>query len=446
MSESSPLIPKEKTTSETIFDFIINGPPPASKTKVPFQWWHAWDVAANTKEIFVRQREGDMAFLDGIRALAYMWVLGDHLYQAFMKELTGFVTWWSGLGAAGNEYQIISNSNKGDQGVTSFFFLSGFLIPFVFTRMVKAASKDSAANDMPIPAFSFHAWEFLFRRYMRLAPTLYAGTLIAFLYGYFMKDVSTSASETFYVPCQRDWWENIFFINNFSGIAGWQDCYDSVWTISVEYQLYILTIPVVYFYCWKEHYGWWAAALWTALTFFIRVAISAWCDDTGASFGAWVYLPSWTRAPEYGVGIISFMLYDYFYCNSKRRAEIKPLLQLPTHEERAWRVAFHIFNFGVLAWGLYYLVSDDSWWVFSYTQYEAFSYFLWAGTLFVVAQIVFDNAFWPIRWVLSWYVWYPIAQLAYTAGKLLHLLPFSPSLLLPFPPSPLLSSLLFCSI
>jgi hypothetical protein len=255
---------------------------------------------------------------------------------------------------------------------------------------------------------------------MRLAPTLYAGTLVAFLYGYFMHETSTSANSTFYEPCQRYWWENIFFINNFSGMAGWQDCYDSVWTISVEYQLYILTIPVVFFYCWKDEYGWLAAMVWTVSTVIIRIAVTAWCDDTGEPFGAYVYLPSWTRAPEYGVGMMSFMCYEHYYGSVKKREAIKPIGQLAPRD-LVTRCVFQLFVFGSLAFGLFYIVDNSyqDWWVFSYQQYEAFSYLLWGVTIFAVAQLTFENIVWPIKWVLSWYGFYPIAQLAYTAGTFL---------------------------
>ena len=422
-NESTPLLAPpglEENYSKAFVDFILYGPPPPppkGAPKVPWKWWHAWDVAANTREIFIRDREGDLAFLDGIRAIAYFWVLGDHMYQAFNSEMTGFNTWWEALGTSGNEFQILSNGNKGDQGVTSFFVLSGFLIPFIFSRMINAANKESEAIGQPAPEFGFHAFEFLFRRYMRLAPTLYSGTLVAYLYGNAMKDISSSADATFYESCREYWWENIFFINNFSGLAGWQDCYDSVWTISVEYQLYILTIPVVYCFCWKEIYGWFAAVIWTVVTVIIRVAVTDWCDATGAAYGAYVYLPSWTRAPEYGVGMLSFMLYDHYYGNPKKRAAIKPIGDL-NGSELVLRVMFHALIFGSLIFGLYYVAAGDEWWTLSYQQYESFSYLLWGLTLFAVAHITFENIIWPVKWILSWYGWYPVAQLAYTGGVL----------------------------
>lgn len=46
-------------------------------------------------------------------------------------------------------------------------------------------------------------------------------------------------------------------------MMGMDNCYDSVWTISVEMQLYLLTIPVAYFYILDPQYGFFAALIWT---------------------------------------------------------------------------------------------------------------------------------------------------------------------------------------
>lgn len=423
-TELTPLLGLRSSSQplDILVDLVLYGPSSSPKKAPPqWEWYHAWDLSSNCKEIFIRQREGDLAFLDGIRAIAYMWVLGDHIYQAFTAELTGFVEWWAALGDGNNGYQLLSNSNHGDQGVTSFFVLSGFLIPFIFSRMVSAAKKNSALDGSSVPAFAYHGFEFVFRRYMRIAPSLYAGTLIAFLYGYFMKDVSSSANSTFYTPCVEYWWVNIIFINNLSGLTGLGDCYDSVWTISVEFQLYILTIPVVYFYCWEAEYGWYAALTWTVITSIVRVIVTAYCDASGQPYGALVYLPSWTRAPEYGVGMLAFMVYDHYYSSRDKREAILPFGQLSTTQVLA-RLAFHTVTFGFLGTGLWYISTTDAWWSASYNQYQSFSYSLWGMALFGVAQISIENVFWPIKWVLSWYVWYPIAQLAYTGGELMHLL------------------------
>ena len=405
---------KIKTLGESIVDFILFGPQPSPKKKGPIHWYDAWDVAANTKEIFIRSREGDLAFLDGIRALAYLWVLSDHMEQAFNMEITGFGEWWQNQPS---ETIKIADGNKGDQGVTSFFFLSGFLIPFIFSKMVIGARKTLKEGEIE-PSFTYHAFEFLFRRYMRLAPTLLAGTAVAVTYGYFIQPYSSNSYSQFYTTCSQYWWENVAFVNNLNGLIGAGDCYDSVWTISCEFQLYILTIPVVYFYCWKPEYGYIACGVFTAVSLTLRIVFSYLAENDHAfSYGAYVYLPSWTRAAEYGVGITVFFIYDYFYSSPKKKAQIQAFQTL-TYSELGIRISFYTVVFFLIAFGLFYLLSDQTWWTLGYYQYEGFSYFLWASLLGGVSVLAIENVLWPVKNFLSWYVWYPIAQLAYTGGVL----------------------------
>jgi hypothetical protein len=113
------------------------------------------------------------------------------------------------------------------------------------------------------------ALDFLFHRYVRLAPTLYTATLLALLYGY----VSTLpyARAAFYDTCADYWWLNFLFIENFFSMGHFADCYDSVWTISVEMQLYVLTLPVVYFFVWEKMYGYVAALCFAGGSFIIKV-------------------------------------------------------------------------------------------------------------------------------------------------------------------------------
>lgn len=406
--ETAPPAQPEKSTLAWLADLIVYGPNPmsvpSSKVKGPWKWWHCWDISANSREIFIRERDTDLNVLDGVRALAYLWVLNDHLYQALGKSISGFSDWFT------DQTGILTaaNGNKGDEGVTSFFVLSGFLIPFILTRLVRSKKE------------RYMSWwtavEFLFRRYMRLAPTLILATLVAMAYGC-LDSSNVAAYSTFCSPCLSGWWQNFVFLNNYNGFMGFDDCYDSVWTISVEMQLYVLTIPVVYFFVWEKEYGYIAAFFWTLTSLLLRVGISEYCDETGAAYGVYVYLPAYTRAAEYGVGMGLYFLWDFYLADKKKRAEmaVEPL----TNFDINLKIIFWFTLVAIAAFAFYYLsVDEDVWWSGSDNQYYSFSYFLWGAGLAAVIYISIDGTFWPLRWVLSWYVWYPIASLAYSAGVL----------------------------
>ena len=53
----------------------------------------------------------------------------------FNQSVPGFTAWWSNYGGI----TVVEQGEKGDQGVTSFFVLSGFLIPFILTKEVRCA-------------------------------------------------------------------------------------------------------------------------------------------------------------------------------------------------------------------------------------------------------------------------------------------------------------------
>ena len=49
-------------------------------------------------------------------------------------------------------------------------------------------------------------------------------------------------------------------------------------------QLYILTIPLIYFYCWEKEYGWYAAIIWTLGSFILRTVLTYWVTVNNLSF------------------------------------------------------------------------------------------------------------------------------------------------------------------
>jgi peptidoglycan/LPS O-acetylase OafA/YrhL len=113
--------------------------------------------------------------------------------------------------------------------VTSFFVLSGFLIVFILTRLSKARKERYMSWTT--------AMEFLFRRYFRLAPSIFVSTIIVMVYSYYAGLSDHLVWSHFWIPCKTYWWQNIIFLNNLSTMLGETNCYDSVWTISVEMQL-----------------------------------------------------------------------------------------------------------------------------------------------------------------------------------------------------------------
>lgn len=390
-------------------EFILYGPSKPVKgeepKKVEWKWWHAWDISKNSREIFIRDRDTDMNVLDGIRALAFMWVLNDHLEEALEYYMSNFGEWISSVGGI---TQAISGQ-QGDQGVTTFFVLSGFLIPFILIRLVKSKKERYMSF--------WTAVEFLFRRYVRIAPSIAASTIFAIGYGYYSDN--SRVHSTFYTACQKNWWQNFVFLSNYSGMLGLENCYDSTWTISVEMQLYVLTVPVIYMYCWEREYGFYAALVWSLVSFGLRTLCVFYVDAGVLSYGDYVYTASFSRADEYGIGMLLYMIWEHHVYEKKKRAEEEKESKEDPFWKAAKQVSFWTCLFGVIALGFYYIAADDEWFTStggSYNQYKSFAYTLFALTVAAVAYLGLEGTLWPINYVLSSYIFFPIASLAYTSG------------------------------
>jgi peptidoglycan/LPS O-acetylase OafA/YrhL len=169
----------------------------------PRGWRAAWAVGPNLRGLLAAP-PGRLAPLDGLRAIAVLWVvafhgvlfLGPHVPAA---ELPGLVA-----------HPLAHLALQGDLGVDLFFVLSGFLI----ARMLLAERERSGAIALP---------RFWWRRVLRLVPAYWAAlALVALL---FPVNIHTA-------------WTNLLYLNNFVSFSdafmGW------AWSLAIEEQFYVV--------------------------------------------------------------------------------------------------------------------------------------------------------------------------------------------------------------
>lgn len=251
-----------------------------------------------------RRPEGALNCLDGLRAIAVIWVVVYHCFSV-----------WAGLGGRSSgpgpwqdiylsfPVQLVLN---GELGVDIFFSLSGFLIALQSVRELRRN------GCISFPAFVWARW-------WRIAPTYYAALLfmaVTDIKGYAMRS-----------NCAQSWWLNVLFLNNLQnhGLGIFDNspnCGVWTWSIAIEFQFYMLTPLVLWLCCGKDgklrpH------CFKTLLGLFLGFQFT--CAGLYFGFRTDIEEPAlmnnmlWTRGQSYIVGIAACLAYSGVEVQGKHR-------------------------------------------------------------------------------------------------------------------------------
>ena len=230
----------------------------------------AFDPRRNLRDIFYRAQTGGAGRLDpldGIRALAFLWVTADHAMEMAVKysgswQECVFLTPAEGyaFGQTWKTWTCTLTTEYAELGVTMFFVLSGFLIVYILFHMFERERQLSYCK-------------FLVRRFFRIWPSLNAYWLLSIpCFLYLMptdKHAPGYLKDAWVEPCYGYGWTNLVFVTNLSNCFGLKSCQEHLWTVSTEFQMYLITPLFVRVYLYSERLGYLSASalvLWT-LTF-----------------------------------------------------------------------------------------------------------------------------------------------------------------------------------
>ncbi len=354
----------------------------------------------NTKSFFIRP-QGALKPLDGIRAFSIMYVV---LFHSFM--LTG--VYYKSIGADQEFIEFLASFPMylnwvwhGGRGVDMFFVLSGFLIGTILM------SEQEKNNRISISRFYI-------RRFFRLMP-LYLIAMLIFR----IDDPLNTFSNV---------WANILYVNNF--ISFDESFMNWTWSLAVEEQFYIIfPLFLIYiFYATEKKFL--VLTMLMILSFLIRLLLIVFDESLIAHPIANHMLPTlvdfdvhyvnvmydnlYTRFGSLIIGVMAGYLYLYkkddvrdFFLNRKYLPHIFTFISLITIyviliiPVQNPRYTLNIY------WKIFYTVTNSS--IFSL----AIAYLL-LGMLFPKGILRISS------WFLSWSLWYPIAQSAYSV-YLFHL-------------------------
>ena len=153
----------------------------------------------------LHRSNSNFAVIDGIRAIAVLWVIFFHTWLFQYLTLGTFID-------KVYDYPLFYWVTKGDLGVDLFFVISGFLIGSIIFKEIKSSEK-------------FNFKRFYVRRFLRLSPVYIFAILLNL---YFLKEFGQDNL--------LKYWPNILYINNYvlGAPMGW------TWSLAIEEQFYII--------------------------------------------------------------------------------------------------------------------------------------------------------------------------------------------------------------
>ena len=150
-----------------------------------------------------RRREGRLAPVDGLRAIAILWVISFHVLVYIGKAVR-----------YGPDEPLFRLANRGLLGVDVFFVISGFLIGSMLMREHEKCGRIAFGR-------------FYLRRALRILPAYWAALLLYVLLGEKNSDTA---------------WANLLFVNNL--LPQSRQAMDWTWSLAIEEQFYVV-FPLV---------------------------------------------------------------------------------------------------------------------------------------------------------------------------------------------------------
>jgi peptidoglycan/LPS O-acetylase OafA/YrhL len=175
-----------------------------------------FDLRRNWKALTERPDFHDPV-VDGVRALAILWVMSYHLVLFHLGSFTA-----EAVGVATGRWT--QWTSRGDMGVDLFFVISGYLIGTILLSEYRQSG-------------TLQIRRFYVRRFLRLIP-VYTVAMIVGLY--FVHNIPREAILMEFPPFMNadNMWANFLYVNNFLPVnrqyMGW------CWSLAIEEQFYLI--------------------------------------------------------------------------------------------------------------------------------------------------------------------------------------------------------------
>ena len=394
-SESTPVLTGHKNTHKRTYLGIF------ASLKKPLEFLTAFSLFKNVKIILsTKQPPTAITCLDGIRVLSMFWIIFGH-YTTFSIQAYN----------VGNVLDIIHITSRFSSrvifypafSVDSFLLLSSTLVAYHTLREM-----GKRRGRFPVITYYLH-------RYLRLT-MVYA--FVLFFVWTLLKYLGNGPTwgvhlEEWDDACNKYWWTNLLYINNFYPWEFGKQCFSIGWYLAVDMQLYVLAPLLLLLFFYIVPVGFLVSIGLIAVTFVINGALAGTKDFSAVTLLGQdeeandVYIKPYCRAAPYIIGLmLGFLLHK------KVRIDIN------------WFVDWLIYcAMWVVAAGCCFSVVyglHSAWNGHELNRTENVSYlmldrFTWSVGVALMVFACHNGYGWIVNDFLSMKIWIPLSRLTYSA-------------------------------
>ncbi|XP_032220153.2 nose resistant to fluoxetine protein 6 isoform X3 [Nematostella vectensis] len=391
--------------SSSSMDVLIE----SAKKHVITEFFLSFSIIRNTSRIMdTNVPPGAITSINGMRVLSMFWVILGHTFL-FMTLASGLTSnlLTSYKVVQRFSFQVILNATV---SVDSFFFLSGLLVAYLSMRHM-----DKTNGRLNLFKYYFH-------RFWRLTPAYMLVILFFNKLTRFLGDGPLWYTVQLNRPCDKYWWTNLLYINNFYPKELTDECLGWSWYLANDMQFYIIS-PIFLF---AAHRFRWPGLLVSVGLFLVasfsstigiivadNMNVVGTTNPQGVNPTDLVYIKPYTRIAPYLTGIVlGYILHRYEADKKKGITRVPgPVIMLC-----GWCLA--IICAVAPLYGTYKTVKKDHPSPFNRAEnvmYGTFMRFSWSLGLAWVVYACHIGKGGLVNKILSARFWIPLSRLTYMA-------------------------------
>ena len=377
-----------------------------SRFEIPLEFITAFSVFKNVEMILsTKQPPTAITSLNGIRVISMCWVILAHTFLWCLSTISNPLYVIFDVAPRFSAQPIVN----GFFSVDSFFFLSGVLVAYLTLREMQRKK-----GRFPVLTYYLH-------RYLRL--TMVYAFLLFFWWFLTVQlgsgplwESSFGVGSGNYKACEKYWWTNLLYINNFYPWKLNDECMGWTWYLANDMQFFLLAplvlIPLYHIFPIGLIIGGFLLAVTLAVNGAIAgtqefLANTVLPESSNARESDDIYVKPYCRAAPYIVGILlGFLLFK------KVRININWAVNGLIYAVM-WVVAAGCCFSTV--YGLYDSFHGHELSLAENVSYIMFSRFVWAVGLGLIVFACHNGYGWVVNDFLSMKIWIPLSRLTYTA-------------------------------